>query len=169
MFDIGVLTHWLRLSPGEVTGRARRGRHLLALALPQPFRLPDDSRSTSRRPPCGWAASSSSGIRSPNWDLKPEFLLYDGHRIPLPDAHVDKIVIYDAFHHVPNQAEILREMARVLKVGRRGRDVRAGRGPRAPRRPAATRPTSGGVLENEFVSEELETPRPRVRLRRGPR
>src|SRR5580765_1350707 len=48
---------------------------------------------------------------------KPTFLLYDGRRIDLPDESVDRIVCFDAFHHVPNPAETIREFGRVLKTG----------------------------------------------------
>ena len=48
---------------------------------------------------------------------EPQFLLFDGHRIELPDESVDRISCWDAFHHVPNQETVLREMARVLKQG----------------------------------------------------
>ncbi|HEY0319361.1 MAG TPA: class I SAM-dependent methyltransferase [Pyrinomonadaceae bacterium] len=45
------------------------------------------------------------------------FLHFDGHRIDLPDESVDRISCLNSFHHVPNQDEILSEMARVLKQG----------------------------------------------------
>jgi ubiquinone/menaquinone biosynthesis C-methylase UbiE len=48
---------------------------------------------------------------------EPVFLLFDGHRIDLPDESVDRIVCSDAFHHVPNQEEVMKELARVLKRG----------------------------------------------------
>ena len=47
----------------------------------------------------------------------PEFLLFDGRRIDLPDASVDRVCCFDAFHHLSNQAEVLAEFARVLKPG----------------------------------------------------
>jgi ubiquinone/menaquinone biosynthesis C-methylase UbiE len=47
----------------------------------------------------------------------PKFLHFNGRHINLPDASVDRIVCFDAFHHVPNQREILLEMVRVLKPG----------------------------------------------------
>lgn len=47
----------------------------------------------------------------------PTFLPFDGHRFDLPDASIDRVLCLSAFHHVPNQATILREMARVLKPG----------------------------------------------------
>ncbi len=48
---------------------------------------------------------------------EPEFLLFDGRRIDLPDASVDRIVTFDSFHHIPNQKEIISEFARILKPG----------------------------------------------------
>jgi ubiquinone/menaquinone biosynthesis C-methylase UbiE len=45
------------------------------------------------------------------------FLHFDGRRIDLPDASVDRILCFDSLHHVPNQAEVLRELARVLRDG----------------------------------------------------
>lgn len=47
----------------------------------------------------------------------PQFIVFDGSRLPLPDASVDRIMCLDAFHHVPNPAEVLAEMARVLVAG----------------------------------------------------
>lgn len=47
----------------------------------------------------------------------PRFLLFDGRRIELPDASVDRVICFDAFHHVPNRAEVLKELARVLRPG----------------------------------------------------
>jgi SAM-dependent methyltransferase len=47
----------------------------------------------------------------------PKFLWFDGHRVDLPDASVDRIVCFDAFHHVPNPGEVIAEFARVLKPG----------------------------------------------------
>jgi len=50
-------------------------------------------------------------------DLNPEFIVYDGHKFPLPDGSVDRIICFDAFHHIPNQQDILNEMCRVLREG----------------------------------------------------
>lgn len=48
---------------------------------------------------------------------EPEFLVFDGQRLDLPDGSVDRIVCIDAFHHVPNPAHVLAEMGRVLAPG----------------------------------------------------
>lgn len=45
------------------------------------------------------------------------FLHFDGRKINLPDEDVDRIFCFDAFHHIPNQLEVLQEMSRVLKRG----------------------------------------------------
>ncbi len=49
--------------------------------------------------------------------FEPRFLVFDGHRLDLPDESVDRVVCLHAFHHVPNQEEVIREFARVLKPG----------------------------------------------------
>jgi SAM-dependent methyltransferase len=48
---------------------------------------------------------------------KPTFLPFDGRRIDLPDESVDRIICFDAFHHVPNPEEMIGEFGRVLKTG----------------------------------------------------
>lgn len=47
----------------------------------------------------------------------PQFLQFDGRRISLEDASVDRVLCFDSFHHAVNPADILREFARVLKPG----------------------------------------------------
>jgi SAM-dependent methyltransferase len=46
---------------------------------------------------------------------EPRFLVFDGRRIDLPDASVDRILCFDSFHHAPNPNDVLRELGRVLK------------------------------------------------------
>jgi ubiquinone/menaquinone biosynthesis C-methylase UbiE len=47
----------------------------------------------------------------------PTFLEYDGRRIALPDASVDRIVCFDAFHHAANPHAVIGDFARVLTDG----------------------------------------------------
>jgi SAM-dependent methyltransferase len=47
----------------------------------------------------------------------PAFLPFDGVRIDLPDASVDRIVCFHAFHHVPNPPAAIAEFARILRPG----------------------------------------------------
>jgi ubiquinone/menaquinone biosynthesis C-methylase UbiE len=47
----------------------------------------------------------------------PEFLLFDGRTIPLPDSSVDRVLSFHAFHHAPHPLAILEEISRVLKPG----------------------------------------------------
>jgi len=47
----------------------------------------------------------------------PRFLVFDGRHIDLPDASIDRIFCFDAFHHVPNPAEVMLELGRVLRPG----------------------------------------------------
>lgn len=155
-FDIGVLTHWLRLAPGDVVMELGAGTCWLLHFLNR-YGCPTIAVDVS---PTALEMGRELFERDPhvNWDLDPRFLPYDGHRIPLPDGHVDRIILYDAFHHVPNQEEILREMARVLKDG----------GIVAMREPAAGHSHTEesrremddwDVLENDIDVAELE---PRV-------
>jgi SAM-dependent methyltransferase len=69
------------------------------------------------------AALAIGGRLMNDWPLlgtavyRPVFLPFDGHRIALADGSVERIICFDAFHHVPNQREILSEFGRVLKDG----------------------------------------------------
>ena len=89
-----------------------------------------------------------------NWSLDPLFLAYDGHTLPLDDASCDRILVFDAFHHVPNQREILAEMHRVLTVDGIVAMHEPGRGhSTSPSSEAESQAT--GVLENELIIEDL--------------
>jgi SAM-dependent methyltransferase len=48
---------------------------------------------------------------------EPQFLQFDGRHIDLPDASVERIICFDAFHHAPNPYDVLAEFGRVLKAG----------------------------------------------------
>lgn len=47
----------------------------------------------------------------------PQYLAFDGRRIDLPDASVDRVIVFHALHHVPNADAVLAELARVLRPG----------------------------------------------------
>ena len=87
-------------------------------------------------------------------ELDPQFLPYDGRKIPLPDASVDRVLCFDSFHHVPNQDEILAELFRVLRPG--GRVVMAEPGEGHAHADASEFDAANfGVLENDLVLEDL--------------
>lgn len=88
------------------------------------------------------------------WDLAPQFLVYDGHRLPVDDASCDGIVINDAFHHVPNQRELLTEMCRVLRPDGIVAMSEPGHGHAASEH-SLNEATNWGVLENELVLEDV--------------
>lgn len=45
------------------------------------------------------------------------FQVYHGTRLPLPDASMDRIVCFDAFHHLRDPGAMLQEFSRVLVSG----------------------------------------------------
>ncbi len=153
LFDLGVLIHWLRISPGDVVAEIGSGSCWLSHFL--------------NRFGCKTIAVDVSGTAlamgrelfekdpNTNWDLQPEFLTYDGHRLPLKDDACDRIIIYDAFHHIPNQEELVSEMARVLRSGGMVGMCEPGR---RHSRSAASREEmeKTGVLENDIIVEELK-------------
>jgi SAM-dependent methyltransferase len=84
----------------------------------------------------------------------PEFLVFDGYRFDLPDASVDRVLSFDAFHHVPNPAEVIREMARVLRPG--GIAAFSEPGPRHSIQPQSQYEMRNfGILENDVVIEDI--------------
>jgi SAM-dependent methyltransferase len=52
-----------------------------------------------------------------NRNVDARFLVFDGYRIDLPDRSVDRVICFDSFHHLPNPATVLGELARVLVDG----------------------------------------------------
>jgi ubiquinone/menaquinone biosynthesis C-methylase UbiE len=49
--------------------------------------------------------------------LSVEFVPLDGPELPFEDESFDRVVCFDALHHVPNQHGAIREFARVLRNG----------------------------------------------------
>jgi hypothetical protein len=89
-----------------------------------------------------------------NWSLEPQFLAYDGLTLPAEDRSVDAIVIYDAFHHLPNPRQLLREMHRVLRPDGIVGMSEPGRG-HAASQPSQAESSDTGVLEEELIIEHL--------------
>lgn len=88
-------------------------------------------------------------------ELQPRFLAYDGHRLGLPDATVDRVVMFDAFHHVPNQQEVLDEIARVLRPGGRAVFGEPGEG-HSHSDQSLFESGNTGVLENDLDVADVE-------------
>lgn len=84
----------------------------------------------------------------------PRLLTYDGWRLPLPDASVDRIACFDALHHVPNKRAVLTEMHRVLRRGGRVCFVEPGPG-HAASDEAREEAAHWGVLEDEVDAPAL--------------
>ncbi len=87
-------------------------------------------------------------------ELEPRFVPFDGHRIPLEAESVDRIVCFDAFHHIPNQDEILGELFRVLRRGGRAVFAEPGEG-HAHTHQSEFETQKTGVLENDLDLELL--------------
>lgn len=89
-----------------------------------------------------------------NWEIGPAFVPYDGHRVPLASASCTKVIMVDAFHHVPNQREILGELHRILTSD----GIVAMFEPGVGHGSASTsrhETAEYGVLENELVIEDV--------------
>jgi SAM-dependent methyltransferase len=152
LFNLGVLLHGLRLRRSDVVMEFGAGScwvsHFLnrygcrTIAVDVSSTALDLGREIFRRDP------------DTNWDVKPEFLPYDGHRLPMPDASVDKVIIFDAFHHVPNQREILTELVRVLRPNGIVAMSEPGKG-HADTEASRHEVETYGVLENELVAEDV--------------
>jgi ubiquinone/menaquinone biosynthesis C-methylase UbiE len=85
----------------------------------------------------------------------PRFLQFDGRKIQLPDEYVDRVIFFDAFHHVPNPEEILSQCYRVLKPG--GIAGFGEVGPHHSRSPQSQKEMrTYNVLENDIVLEHLK-------------
>ncbi len=83
-----------------------------------------------------------------------EWRVFDGVTLPLEDESVDRIVCYDSFHHVADQAAILREFHRVLVPG--GRIAFHEPGPTHSRTPEAQHDMRKfDVIENDIVVEDI--------------
>ena len=151
LIDAGVLIDAMRLRPGDVVAELGAGSCWLSHMLNR-FGCRTISIDVS---PSAVALGRQLFERDPrtNWTLEPAFLAYDGRRLPLEDAGCDRIVMNDAFHHIPNQRELLSEMHRVLRDDGVVAMSEPGYGHAAAAHSVAE--AESGVLENELVLEDL--------------
>jgi ubiquinone/menaquinone biosynthesis C-methylase UbiE len=106
VLDFGCATGWLTM------GLAQMGCNAVGVDIaPNALKLAEQLKAT--RP-----AAQGAGTLA--------FHAYDGHRLPLADASLDRIVCFDAFHHVRDQAATIREFARVLRPGGRAAFIEPG-------------------------------------------
>lgn len=83
-----------------------------------------------------------------------QFKVYDGHRLPMDDCSVDRVVCMDAFHHVKDQAATLVELARVLRPG--GRIAMVEPGPNHSKTAQSQAEMAQfKVIENDIVMAEV--------------
>ena len=152
LIDLGVLLHGLRLSPGDVVLDLGAGSCWVSHLLNR-FGCRTISVDVS---PTALAIGRTLFERDPhtNWTLDPVFLPYDGQTLPVADASVDRIVLYDAFHHIPNHERLLREMRRVLRPDGIVAMSEPGRG-HSTSPPSVAETASTGVLEQELVLEDI--------------
>ena len=151
LIDAGVLIDAMRLKPRDVVAEIGAGSCWLSHMLNR-FGCATISIDVSQT---AIALGRQLFERDPrtNWTLEPRFLAYDGRRLPLDDASCDRIVINDAFHHIPNQRDLLAEMHRVLRSDGVVAMSEPGYGHGATAQSVAE--AESGVLENELVLENL--------------
>jgi SAM-dependent methyltransferase len=115
LMNLAVLLQALRLTPGMTVLEFGAGSGWLSRFLTQMgcrVVLLDVSPAALRIARELYARQPVLGDHPP-----PAFLEFDGRRIDLPDASVDRIVCFDAFHHAPNPRAVIREFARILVAG----------------------------------------------------
>lgn len=119
LIGLGTILHGMHLSPGMTVLDFGGGTGWLSRALLQlgcKVILCDVSASALRiarqaiekHPPIGAHIGADNEI---------QYLLYDGHRLDVPDATVHRVICFDAFHHAPNPDHVIREFARILRPG----------------------------------------------------
>jgi ubiquinone/menaquinone biosynthesis C-methylase UbiE len=133
--DFGCATGWLTL------GLAQMGCNAIGVDIsPAAIALADQlrDRNVPRLP--GAAA----------------FVVYDGQRLPLDDASVDRVMCFDSFHHVKDQGATLAEFARVLRPG--GRVVMLEPGPHHSETAKSQDEMSRyKVIENDIVMQTISS------------
>ena len=133
VLDFGCATGWLTLALAELGGNA-----VGVDIAPSAVALAEQLKARYN----GRAGGSS------------RFLAYDGQRLPLADESMDRVVCFDAFHHVKDQSHVLREFARVLRPG--GRIAMVEPGPNHSRTPQSQMEmTRYKVIENDIVMADI--------------
>lgn len=84
---------------------------------------------------------------------RPQFEVYSGDRIGYPDGYFDAVIVFDAFHHLPNPQRVLGEFYRVLAPNCRLGMAEPGVGHSEERHSREEMDT--GVLEREIDIEQL--------------
>ena len=87
--------------------------------------------------------------------VPPSFVVFDGRRFDLPDESVDRITCLNAFHHVPNPRDVLKEMSRVLRPGGIAGFSEPGAG-HSRSAQAQYEMRNFTVLENDIVIDDIE-------------
>jgi len=133
VLDFGCATGWLTL------GLAQMGCHAVGVDIsPAALNLADALKA---RP--GVARGGTV-----------EFHAFDGHRLPLHDESIDRIICFDAFHHVRNPQAVLKEFARVLRNG--GRAAFMEPGPNHSKTPLSQAEMANFmVIENDISMVEV--------------
>jgi len=152
LIDVGVLMDAMRLRPGDVVAELGAGSCWLSYALNR-FGCRTIALDVSATALALGRRLFEQGART-RWDLDPQFVAYDGHTLPLPSASCDRVVINDAFHHIPNQREVLSEIYRVLKADGVLAMAEPGRG-HGDADQSRRETMHAGVLENELALEDV--------------
>jgi SAM-dependent methyltransferase len=152
LWRFGLVTGALRLRPGArvldfgcgtgwtSTLLARMGLDVVGMDI-APAAL-DLGREAARR----------DLLHSPDAQLR--FEVYGGRAIDAPDGHFDAVLVFDAFHHLPNPRELLGEFHRVLGPHGRFAFAEPGIGHREGEEAEAER--AHGVLEEDVDLVQLE-------------
>ena len=155
LLRLGLMLESLRLAPGMKVLDFGAGTCWISKALWQmgysviATDVSEEALALGRRlieeypipnnPPCGW-----------------ETRLFDGKRLPIADREIDRIVCFDAFHHVPNQEVAIKEFYRVL---RNGGTIAFNEplGPHSITSASQSEMREFNVLENDLDMEALKT------------
>lgn len=144
VLDFGCATGWLTLALADM------GAHAVGVDI-APSAVALAHEIMQRR-----------GLRSGS---SARFLAYDGQRLPLADESVDRVLCFDAFHHVKDQEHALREFARVLRPG--GRVAMLEPGPHHSLTPQSQMEMARyKVIENDIVVGRIAAAGERVGLSR---